>query len=188
MIKAFSNMTQEELCEMKDTIDQSIEDRNVVDIVEFSEYIPLFKPRDIEMMDEMQFVELSDKYVERFSLFHPVVVTTAVGKQAILFKLPPLFTQVPTLNNIGPDSVNVINAYSKALTFHKDPISLAPTKMSRLMEMCIEKSVALQSEEIKKNIMEFAEYMDNLRDGQVIKESDEETQASVDADEFLDWD
>ena len=101
---------------------QAITNRNTVTISEFSQYDPLFNEaiKVSGTMDPEDIRDLRDKYYERFSPLHPIVVVTD-DQQKVLEVLPPARIQVPSFNQtIARDDV-LIDTYVNVMTSESQP-------------------------------------------------------------------
>ena len=107
-------------------IQSAVPSANVVLDSEFAKYAPLFQSEVLKTMDSDKAKALYEEYKGRFSLQHPVKVVTRqvpgpndVGAYyaplnqnlRVVRVLPPVYRQMRTLNEAGPEACRLIDAF-----------------------------------------------------------------------------
>jgi len=102
-------------------LDKQIRQRNTVKSAEFAEYLPLFSrkhdPNDPITIEQLS--ELSQKFQNRFSLYHPIVIVDESGE--VELSLPPVFTPAPSLDVNKVRAADIVQAMDGAMT-RADPL------------------------------------------------------------------
>lgn len=101
---------------------QAITNRNTVTISELAQFDPLFNEsiKVSGVMDPEDIRELADRYFERFSPIHPIVVVSD-DMQKVIEVLPPSRVQVPTFNQTIPKDDVLIDTYVNIMTSESQP-------------------------------------------------------------------
>lgn len=137
--------------------DAHLEQRNTMTSFEFHKYKPLFRKDSNDLLSKTDIEALTDEYQSKVSLFHPVKIIDE-GTGEVLFILPPVFNQVPSINSLDQlDVTNLMNAFSHAMKLAKSPTSLLPEKMSHTLSMCIDKSIEQSQEVIDRTVDQIDE-------------------------------
>lgn len=104
------------LNKMVETFDDALKSRNRITMREFSRYIPLFLKDGISKVGEHMYVELSNAWNMRVSLYHPVDIVEHDGPGAeVLLTLPPVFTKLNSLNEGGKNMTDAVNFFNNAI-------------------------------------------------------------------------
>lgn len=104
-------------------VKQAILTRNVVTITEFAQYHALFDNsiRTSGFMDPQELKELCEKYCERFSQIHPIIIVSD-DKKEVLQVRPQALIQFPSFNEtIVRDDV-LIDTFVNITTSESQPI------------------------------------------------------------------
>ena len=101
--------------------EQAIISGNTVKISEFQKFAPLFDNsiRQVSYDKQAEALRLMEEYKQRFSLYHPIVITDESGNT--LQVLPPMFVQCPLINQSVPKSGEMMQTFANITMSSSQP-------------------------------------------------------------------
>lgn len=112
----------EEQSKILEMMNSDITNKNMVTQSEFAQYLPLFdnRIRIGNVYDEQTLKNLIEKYRMRFNLHHPITIVSD-DKSKVIDTRPPMFIQIPSLNNHIQKASELITTYNNIMSNDSQP-------------------------------------------------------------------
>ena len=154
---------------------------NTIPISEFNhKYRPLFVKKELALLSEDKKEEMAKEYATRISAYSPVEIVTDGPDPQIIMTLPPMFSRISSLNELGSQVPMVMDHFNNAMkSGNKNPLSLEPEKVKGVMDVVVQKAGNMKAQE---SFNQYAKCMDKLTGAD--KKQEEQTKPKVDTDSF----
>lgn len=112
----------EEQNKIADLMNSDIQNKNIVTQSEFAQYLPLFdnRIRIGNTYDEPTLKNLIERYRMRFNLHHAITIISD-DRSRIVDTRPPMFIQIPALNNHIQKASELITTYNNIMSNDSQP-------------------------------------------------------------------
>ena len=155
------------LKKLEEELERRNVDRNTFTVREFQKYAILFKKNPFDTISEESYMEIHNEFNERINPYRPIyIVETSYqqtgpnkGKRKVLFKLPPIWSEVSTINHLGEQAMAVNRWYANALN-RFSPVSSERERATDAMRAVVKGMV--DENRLKKDIIEYSKIMNKF--------------------------